>query len=207
MVKTSKPKEKKETPEQPWRILWPGDRGATTGDLDRDTLHTAVGFSLSKWEELEDDLAKLFCEMIGARWGEPAVRAYGAVANSRSRIDMLEEAAEAFFYYATFRKKATGPDKAIVDTERKFKNFIKHCRGLASRRNDIAHGRTQSHPELGYFLRPPNYSSRKITFDAPFGAYSYTSVEISIYTNHFEQLIQSCIALRSAVESIAKKIS
>src|SRR4051812_21149847 len=110
MVKRVGQKEKKARG-APWGVLWPGERGATKGDVDSDALHAAVGFALSRWEELEDELARLFCELIGARWGQPAVRAFGTVPNSRNRIDMLDEAATAFFHFAIFRKKIAGPDK------------------------------------------------------------------------------------------------
>jgi hypothetical protein len=207
MANPSKPKKRKAPGDPAWKILWPGDRGATKGDSTRETLHAAVGFALSKWEELEDELAKTFTELVGARWGEPAVRAYGSVNNFHGRADMLDAAADAFFYFATYRKKIAGPDALIAKTKVEYDSLIKYCRNFAGRRNEIAHGRHQSHPELGHFLRPAQYNSKKYTFDEPFGLYSYTSVEISTYASHFEQLIQRSKDVRSAVASIAEKIS
>jgi hypothetical protein len=191
----------------PSQISWPSDRGATKGDADSGILYAAVGYALSNWEELEDEFAKLFCVLVGARWGEPAARAYGVVSSSYTRIDMQIEAADAFFHFATFRKRATGPDQAIVIAKNDFEDLMKQCRKFAARRNEIAHGRCRSHPDLGHFLKPADYNSRKTDFDEPFGSYSYTSVEIKIYADEFARLTQRCIALRSTLDSIAKKIS
>ncbi|MBR1142291.1 hypothetical protein [Bradyrhizobium sp. AUGA SZCCT0431] len=207
---TKPPKNKKpKQPDPPWKVLWPGDRGATKGDSERDTLLAAVGFALSTWEMMEEELALLFSELIGAKWGGPAVRAYGSVSNFYGRADMLSAAAEAFFYEATTgRIKIAGPDREVAHTQPEFGDLMKHCRQFSARRNDIAHGRYFNHPDLGYFLRPALYNSKKFDFDEHmFGSYSYTSFEINAYRDHFSILIQRAREVRSAVETIAKKIS
>jgi hypothetical protein len=207
---TQKPKQKKpKQPDPPWKVLWPEDRGATKGDSDRDTLLAAVGFALSTWEMLEEELAQLFAALIGAKWGGPAVRAYGSVNNFYGRAEMLAAAAEAFFYEATIgRIKIAGPDRLIAESQPQVQDLMKHCREFAGRRNEIAHGRYHRHPDLGYFLRPAFYNSKKFNFEEHiFGSYSYTSVEINTYRDHFSVLIQWARDVRSAVETIAKKIS
>jgi hypothetical protein len=207
-VMTKPPKQNKpKQPDPPWTVLWPGDRGATKGDTERDTLLAAVGFALSTWEMMEEELADIFTTLIGAKWG--ATRAYGSVNNFYGRADMLETAAETFFYEATIgRIKIAGPDREVAQTQPDFIELMKHCRQFTARRNDIAHGRYFHHPELGYFLRPPRYNSKKFDFEQHmFGSYSYTSVEINTYRDHFSRLIQWARDVRSAVEIIAKKIS
>jgi hypothetical protein len=204
-----KPKPKKvgpPQPTQPWDVLWPEHRGATKGDENREALLAAVGFALSKWEELEVELAQTFSTLVGAQWGEPAVRAYGAIDNFRSRMNMLDAAADTFFYSRTWRAK-TAADPLVSKTQDEYRELVKLCRNFAARRNDIAHGRYHDHPELGYFLRPAAYNSRKYDYEQPFGAYSYTSVEMGIYTQCFMNLTVRARAVRSALASIAKKIS
>ena len=95
-------------PVDPWRVLWPNDRGATTGDPDRHATDEAVGFALSKWEELEEELARLFAQLVGAKWADPAARAYGSINNFYAPADTLNATAEAFFTLRSIEKQSLG---------------------------------------------------------------------------------------------------
>lgn len=75
---------------------------AGPGDQREETLYAAVGRALSRWEELEEDLADLFAGFVGSKErvhdsNNPACRAYGSIPNFNSRADMLSAAADAFF--------------------------------------------------------------------------------------------------------------
>jgi hypothetical protein len=170
----------------------PGDNHTPSllGDETEDTLYAAVGRALSRWEELEEDLADLFTCFMGSEEvvhdpRHPACRVYGSVPGFTTRADMLEAAAGAFF------EKYNHPE-----IRRRCEEAIKQCRKLSARRNDIAHGSRFYHPDRGYYLVPGYYNSRK---NAPDGdpVYEYSSEHILEYANQFAALTQVIRQLHS----------
>jgi hypothetical protein len=166
------------------------------GDRDDTTIFTAVGRALHEWETMEGFLATVFGFLCGAR-SEGAIRAYGVVASSSGRLDMIIEACAC--YDGNRRKIAPIPD------------MIKRVRNFSPRRNEIAHGRvvtyTKDGCEQGYFLVSPFYSSRKtyskfqvrreihstpptepIPDSLILGKYAYNSNQITYYGNEFAKL-------------------
>ena len=161
----------------PWEVKPPSD----DGDREIDVLYAAVGRALSRWEELEEDLADLFSGLVGSTAGvhdfsNPACRAYGSIPNFNTRADMLSAAAAAFF---------ENVDRPHLESS--YNELIKLCRRFAARRNDIAHGTTWM-TDVGNFLVPPYYNIRKYAGDNN-PAYRYSSKEIYYYEKMFADLI------------------
>jgi hypothetical protein len=165
---------------------------ASHGDQSEEVLYAAVGRALSLWEELEEDLADLFAGFVGSEKrvhssSNPACRAYGSIPNFSSRADMLSAAAEAFF--ENFSHPAL---------RSRYRETIKQCREFSARRNEIAHGTLHYDSELGCFLRPAYYNSRKFPDDhSP--AYQYASKEIHYYAEQFILLTEAIRELEKLV--------
>jgi hypothetical protein len=121
-----------------------------------------VGRALSHWERFEAYLALIFTETIGLRPTQDicAVRAYGSVMAFSGRADMVQAATEAFF----FRQ----PNPAL---HVQFDELMEMARGYSGRRNDLAHGVVDYHPEYyatdpedvsrGHVLLPSEYATKK----------------------------------------------
>jgi hypothetical protein len=90
----------------------------------RDLLYAAAGRVLSAWELLETLLAGEFQRLIGTE-RMSAMRAWGGVASSKARVDMLLAAANV---------ELTGDELAT------FKTCMDDVNRLANCRNLIAHG-------------------------------------------------------------------
>jgi hypothetical protein len=136
-----------------------------------------VGRSLSRWEDVEEHLAQIFALLIGL--DEPsaaAVRAFGAIATSRGRLDMLSAAAEVYF--------SDYPDPAL---ETAFDSLIAATAGYAARRNELAHGTTRQIGDLGFYLVSPFYNTNKMKW-ATGTVYAYTTAEIWKYFGGFTDL-------------------
>ena len=113
---------------EPWAVRESSDQG----DENEEVLFAAIGRAISKWEELEEDLADLFSLLVGSKElvhdpSNPASRVYGKVPNFSALAEMLDAAAEAFF------ENNYAPALA-----KEFKDVLKSCRGFAARRNEIA---------------------------------------------------------------------
>jgi hypothetical protein len=97
---------------------------------------------------------------------------------------MLDAAAEAYFY--------NNPNPQLQSG---FDDILRSYRGLAGRRNDIAHGRTgqdSQSPAHGWYLYPGLYNSNKY----PIGGspkYLYSSVEIKRFQEEFEKLYDEVV--------------
>jgi hypothetical protein len=108
------------------------------GDTDANALYRSVGRALSAWEFMEAHLGSVYAALTLApseRYFAPAMRAFGTVTNTFSRAEMITHAAEAFFFLEYSRAK---DECDVLHTE--LKEILKHYRGWAARRNDIAHG-------------------------------------------------------------------
>jgi hypothetical protein len=174
---------------------WDVHRFGGQGDAEADTLFASVGRALSRWEELEEDLADLFAGIVGSRQRvhdstNPACRAYGSIPTFNMRVDMLVAAADAFF--------ATWNQPGLHDA---FQSLIRECRGFAARRNDIAHGTYRHISGVGYFIEPAYYNIRKYSADDN-PSYCYSSKEIDYYEHIFGQLIEKARKLEGKVFEI-----
>jgi hypothetical protein len=98
---TNKQKTKKPTPPPTPKASHPWDSPPLprSGDSEPDFTFRGVGLSLSQWEYFEGYLGLLYGLLIGANdQASPGMRAYGAVAGFNTRLDMLKEATNAFFF-------------------------------------------------------------------------------------------------------------
>lgn len=112
---------------RPWDAPPPPEKG----DEDSDVLYAAIGRALSEWEHLEEELARIFSSLVVGGEGTAAERSYGAVATFRGRMDMIEAAAEAFFFLYPDDRSSLGNDLHVLITS---------ARSFGARRNEIAHG-------------------------------------------------------------------
>lgn len=188
----------------PWDI----PPATKVGNVNPDEIYVEVGKALSKWEMLEDALAWMFSELVGAPSNAyphdfdptPAERAYGSIVGFRSRLNMIEAAAAGYFHV---RSNTSKPDeKAKITTlERQTKHLLKQVSGWSDRRNDVAHGvvvlSTDSRMANDYVLIPPGYNSKKygpqITSDP---AYTYNAAQITEFRNQFLRLAREIAELR-----------
>jgi hypothetical protein len=174
----------------PWDVApWP-DQGNETAD----EIFRAVGEALSSWELIEQGIATIFTVVtVGGYYAasEPAIRAYGSVANSRSRVQMVRAAAESWFHQ--------WPDCPL---ETNIKDLLNECEKWSARRNEIAHGivdRLTDQWINGWYLFPGLYSIKK----RPLGgraAYRYTAKNIEEYARGFTDLYNRLSLIVSALE-------
>lgn len=199
------------TPKQPkpWDVPPP----PTHGDPVDDLTFAAVGRALSHWERFERVLSILFAEFVGDQDDDlPAVRAYGAVATFRGRVEMIRAAAEA--YFAAYPNP--GGEKLLDDLLDEASNF-------SARRNEIAHGfvngwRPEDSPDTpkGFVLMPFNYTPRKSKFDATATmqtrpprpklrpSYLYSAKEIDTFRSHFERLSTHAMNVSTGIRTLRR---
>jgi hypothetical protein len=183
----------------PWDILPMPEKGDEKGE----TLFAAVGNALTRWEELEEELADIFAVFVGAPTlglvlaREPAVRAYGSINNFYGRAEALEAAASSYF---------TANKAAAAELEADLRGLMKKCRNFAGQRNNIAHGRKNFLPTKGHYLLPAFYNTRKYPTE-PVPSYAYTSKEIDYYAGWFGALTETAQRLNIAASAIALNTS
>ncbi len=138
--------------------FWKRPEPKASGDESYDAILQAVGSALTAWENLENDFARLFGMLCSGSppFSSPAAqRAYGAIASNSGRRDAMVAAAEVHFNLHTHTKEAPA----------KFARLMAHFQQGSSRRNEIAHGYAVHYEvdgrDLGSFLIPPEYNSRK----------------------------------------------
>ena len=162
-----------------------------------------MGKALNVWEHMESHLGKVFSFLCGGDvLNEGAVRAYGLVVSSTTRIEMLREA------YTCF------PNKDLI-TAYEFPRLLNTIGKFGARRNEIAHGMvtqyTENQQPQGHFLVPARYNSRKNlgwlerrereAYEGAWvlGNYAYNSNQIDYYRSHFEQLSSKAFQVQSAL--------
>ena len=178
----------------------------THGDSDANITYAAVGRAIIKWEAVEVDLATLFMSLIGGNLGQLGAirRAYGSVLTFRGRKEMIEAVKETFF--AAYRDKVLEAD---------LKKHLDLCANYSPRRNEIAHGIVQPHPDFEHpnkftwVLMPSEYATNKRRLNKlpddlheklraeghvfqPFKTtpkYLYSSVEIDFLGQRFDDLV------------------
>lgn len=168
-------------------------------------IYVAVGYALTMWESLEEELSELFLTYLGTI-NPAASRAYGSIVSGQGRVGMLKEVIESVYGISL-------PDVADLHIRAMTK-----IAALAGRRNEIAHGivanPTVNGENFGFCLLPPSYNSSKnrslaeyfermqkpiahtdwLAFYLARGKYVYTQVEILHYAEMFR------IAMRDVQE-------
>jgi hypothetical protein len=152
------------------------------GDPTADDTYRAVGLALSRWEKLENQLATIFAATVRGSPGSAARRAYGIVQVARTRLDMIEEAANTRF----IGKRTYGQVMpALLDLTNLVGKY-------AARRNEIAHGVVYRYSvyktdAVGFCLFPSYYNTRKRGTDNE-PSYIYSSAEIDYFSERFLEL-------------------
>jgi hypothetical protein len=181
---------------QPWEV----PDIPQCGDASQDDTFRAVGAALSQWELFEGNLSLAFSYFVGTGYGNiAALRAYGSVETFRGRANMIETAAEVYF------KHTPDPQLQIL-----LKEILKQSRQFSSRRNEVAHGivspfvgrdEADEWINLGFVLYPAYYATRKRQLPASIPleplefTFSYSSVEIYKFRDHFDKLAADVVAL------------
>ena len=163
---------------------------------------------------VENALAAVYARIVGEdRYrAYPATAAYGTIASSPGRIEMIVAAAEADWEHIT--------DPLLSDT----RALLRQVGKLAGRRNDIAHGTVILRGGWGHYLIPPDYNPRKRhparelipeeALDA-FGnlKYAYAAAQIDTYAGHFVdygakigQLIPCLIRERAQMAGLHERV-
>lgn len=187
----------------PWDVL----PLAAHGDQEDSILYEKVGRALTQWENLEGTLGRIFGALCGARMhDEGAVRAFGVVAASSARLDMIEAA------FAVFPGREKEGISALPAQLKRVGNY-------SARRNEIAHGVVSGFTEngafRGYYLVPAYYNSRKRSplrsdISTPeeakaallahgLGKYAYNSAQVDAYRQAFFHLNDAALGVDMAL--------
>lgn len=176
----------------PWdRPPWP-----TTGEEQCEPIYLAVGRALSAWAEVEESISYLFVFFVGqGTTNSPAVRAYTSIDGVKNRIEMVRQAAEAWF-----EQFDTCPGK--VETL----EVLNACQGWSSRRNEIAHGNADlpvDTPGATWFLYP-GYLTRKRRTSRNDADFRYNAAQIEQIAKGFESLEITINALGEGLDDWIK---
>lgn len=186
----------------------PGKR--ETGDTTDDVLYRSVVLTLSRWELVENFMARLFAILVSSP-SQAAARAFGTVTSSSGRSEMLRRAGEVYFDHPAVFYRRKHHDAGVLN------KLLKNYEVAAQRRNDIAHGIAAeitwtTVQTLGWLLVPPDYNTRRTKLPSfnPLGepqfgimanfrvtwtrtylsraAYAYASDDILTFARKFEEL-------------------
>jgi len=166
------------------------------GAPNSDEVFKAVGYSLSEWEMMEDQLAYLFCRLVNPKNSSSfsaAHRAYGAIESSHSRREAIKAVAEIFFSHHHTKAE-------VIKQLQKLINAI----GMASkRRDDFAHGVVIAvninAKSSGAFLFPPQYKSDRTYAFRPREADAMTSEKYRYNADNIYEAARKFDELRGAV--------
>ena len=223
------PKDKRPPPTPKKANPWDMPALPTKGDSTAETLYAAIGLALTNWAHLEDTLAAIFSTLVSPTHGEVAFRAFGSILTFRGKKEMIEAAAEAFFFQYPDPEGNVEPHvKALLHEAEKF----------AARRNEIAHGIVQEntrqiarspfgrlggksglfpHPPtpppdpkypVGFVLRPTDHTSKKTTMVKGriillpviyVPDYVYASPEVLALAAHFDRIQKFAIRFPLAI--------
>jgi hypothetical protein len=202
--KTHKPKKARPPPTPKLPKPWDAPPPPQSGDAAEEITFTAVGRAISAWEGLEAALALVFAGFMASGNSFPAERAYGAVLTFRGRAEMIEAAAQAYFF-----------ERPDADLEKELNGCLEAAKGFSPRRNEIAHGVVRElsilgtpivipgqiffRPSIsnGFAVLPSQYATNKTKLAPPSGLlfpvnrepkYIYSSAEINAFSILFRQL-------------------
>ena len=171
------------------------------GDVDAEPLFSSVGKALTAWEKLDQVQANLFGIIVGSRRGA-AVAAYGLVAASSARTEMMVAAAEIVL--------AESPELLGEVTA-----ILTEIGRWGARRNDIAHGVVSHYTsswngepdkDHGHYLIPASYATRKrakVRGESMMtrGKYAYTAAQVMTYAGHFQDAYHRLVKLMFRVNN------
>ncbi len=131
---------------------WKRPASQPTGVENSDPIYTAVGRTLSSWENVEEAITNLFMTL-----SQPATdasymtvgRAFGSMMSGAARRSATEAAADIFFKLNPSSPR--GPFNQIIENTRK----------ASVLRDDAAHGRVSEVSKDRYLLMPPSYNSTR----------------------------------------------
>jgi hypothetical protein len=134
---------------------WKRPDSKNKGDENAHKIYEDVGFALTCWELMEEELATLYLALVGATKAsnDPVRRAFGSIESNSGRRKAIDAAAEAYF--------GQHWDNKIV--KRAFSNVTESVGWASKRRDDIAHGivlgQVIDGVRYGSFLFPPDYNT------------------------------------------------
>lgn len=152
---------------------WEPPPRADRGDSDSDLLYMRIGRALTSYEIVEEEFARLFADLVHSN-SEAAFRAYGCIMSPTTKREMLENAAEIYFFHSV------GHSISYDDELKTFRGLMSHYQQAAARRNEIAHGTViafmlsgPTSRDFHHFLVPTMYSARR-TYAATTYQYIHT---------------------------------
>src|SRR4051812_41171572 len=77
-------------------IAWQRPALSAQGDATEDEIYLSVGRALSRWELVDNFMARLFATLVNSP-SQASARAFGTVVSPQGRRDMLEKAGEVYF--------------------------------------------------------------------------------------------------------------
>jgi hypothetical protein len=180
---------------KPWDPL----PAPTKGDDAPGLTFEWAGRAISRWEQIEFQLALLYSTFVGRPNNGKAVQEYGAGRIFRERLQLLRRRGEEYFM--------TQSDQAL---EADFKNICIAAEGFADRRNEVAQGVVSPSIFLPSFredrlgnvdrwaLAPPHFAVRNFNAEG-FPKYAYTSRELN-------ELVMRLGALQEQIEAFRAKL-
>lgn len=159
------------TTSDPWDR--PRER-ATYGSVTAKPIYTAVGEGLSRWEEIEGELIRLFASVSRIEL-ELAYLLYANLASSAMKQKMLDLA-----FQHTFRDK---PEHLAYA-----KDVLRMVGRFGERRNDLAHGIVKR-TKAGFFLQGPQHGARGFDYTLGRTKYAYNAFDIRRLTMCFGWLL------------------
>jgi hypothetical protein len=178
--------------------LWDRPPIPKRGDSEAAITWSHVGLVMSRWEEFEFELSRLYSWFAGEFDAIERLHEYGKGSIFRERSNTLKRKAEQYFRANPCQIKEAKFDKLIISVT-----------GYADRRNDVAHSilfqidritffRGRIKPNLlrrdHFAVIPPLYSDKKHQGGLP--AFAYTSVEMNRLGNRLKHLRHDAVNLR-----------
>jgi hypothetical protein len=165
---------------------------AKVGDTDPEEITLASGSALQTWEHTERSFALIFAKLVSPpASGYAAQRAYGTIAPTPVRRQMIQAAAEVFF------RNFPNPEAAT-----ELATILRFYDAASSRRNDFAHGVIGGDiidEKFWHFLVPNTWvsKSRKMNLEVE---YRYSSKQIRDYEKKFRDLGSRALKLREMLD-------
>ena len=184
------------------------------GDPNAEMLYLSVGRALTKWELLEGQIVDLYAAIIGANDPSyykyaPAIRAFGSITSPATRADLIQAAAESYFYYLGFK---AGIDLEKLEAmqfeavEKELREILKMYRGWMARRNDVAHGCVRANQsdtdQTTYLLFPSEGAERKWCIILGEPDYAYEAKHIDDFGVAFDKLSETVDTLVDRLQAL-----
>jgi hypothetical protein len=159
---------------------WVRPSKRTDGVENAEPIYTAVGRTLSSWENVEEALTNLFLAIARPPTKNSYLsvsRAFGSMMSNSARRSATEAAAD--IYFSINPTVSRGP----------FNQIIQNVTRASKLRDDAAHGRVSEVTPKRYLLMPPSYNS---TRTAPTADPEKIGFETAAYRYNAEDLEGIC---------------